>query len=436
MRSAAGRIYLGKYETVRLLGEGGMGSVFLARTLRGDEPVVIKIMHEHIAGEAHFRQRFEQEIRLMAAFRHAHAVGFIEAGDDPTGPCLVMEFAPGVTLDKLLAKNKRFSPMRVRRILGQFCDVLQAAHDAGIIHRDLKPANVMVLDPDTPFEKLKVMDFGLAEMAGPPPPGTLRQYAVGTPGYMSPEQVAGGAVDHRGDIYSVGAILYQLLTGSLPFPGSSPMEILMAQASKPPLTFAALGMADKVPAPVEAVIRSCLAADPAERHDSARLLGEAYETALVKAYGRPAEQEPAAAPASVAPPTAPPVNEPSLDPDALVETLEAYMPEASAAYKVKAFVEEFHGKVLESRPGLIRLWFRAPTKETGSLLSLIGLRRRVGPIEVELQLAHRDTANKNRLSINLLFRPQGGGKAPDFPEWRARCQQIYRGLSRYLMTQT
>jgi len=137
---------------------------------------------------------------------------------------------------------------------------------------------------------------------------------------------------------------------------------------------------------------------------------------------------------AAAPADAPPADEAPHDPHAFVETLEAYMPEGSAAYKVKAFVEEFHGKLLETKPGLMRLWFRAPTKESKSLLSLIGLRRRVGPIEVELRMAHRDTANKNRLSITVLFRPEGGGQAPDLPEWRARCQQIHQGLKRYLMT--
>jgi eukaryotic-like serine/threonine-protein kinase len=431
MHAASGRIFLGKYETVRLLGEGGMGSVSLARSLDGDEPVVIKVMHDHIAGEPAFRERFDREISLMAAFQHPHAVRFIEAGTDPSCPCLVMEFAPGVTLDKLLAKNGPLSPMRIRRILSQFCDVLQAAHDAAIIHRDLKPANLMVLDPDTPFEKLKVMDFGLAEMAGPPPPGAPRQHAVGTPGYMSPEQVAGGHVDHRGDIYSVGAILYQLLSGSLPFPGSSPMEILMAQATEPPVSLASLGLADKVPESVEALIQSCLAVDPEARPQSARQLGEAYEEALVQAYSRPSIQLPPVSPANK-PASTPAADEPAPDPKAFIETLEASMPEASAAYKVKAFVDEFHGKLQETKPGLIRFRFRAPTKESKSILSLIGLRRRVGPIEVELRIAHRDPANENHLSITLLFRPAGGGQAPDFPEWRARCQQILQGIKRYL----
>jgi serine/threonine-protein kinase len=426
-------MYLGKYETVRLLGEGGMGAVFLARQLDGDEPVVVKVMHEHIARDPQFRERFAKEIALMARFRHPNAVGFIDAGDDPSGPCLVMEFAPGITLDKLIAKNGRFSSLRIRRILSQFCDVLQAAHDAGITHRDLKPANMMIIDPDTPFERLKVMDFGLAEMAGPPPPGAPRQYAVGTPGFMSPEQVVGGVVDHRGDIYSAGTIIYQLLSGQLPFPGQSTMEILMAQASKPPQTFAQLGLADKVPAPVEALVRSCLAAEPDERPASARQLAEAYEAALVVAYGKPEpEAVPATATAETPAATSTAPGDEPLDPDALVETLEAYMPEASAAYKVKAFVGEVAGKVLEMGPGRIRVRFRAPTKSPGSsgIWSLLGLRRRVGPIEVELLMKQR----KNCLHITVLFRPAGGGKAPDFPEWRARCRQIYRGLKAFLMT--
>jgi serine/threonine protein kinase len=249
---------------------------------------------------------------------------------------------------------------------------------------------------------------------------------------MSPEQVAGGHVDHRGDIYSVGAILYQLLSGSLPFSGNSAMEILLSQATDPARTFGDMGLADKVPAPLEAVILSCLATEPAERPQSARQLGEAYEAALVEAFGRPSGLRFIPVPPAGTPATAPPVDEPTPDPNAFVETLEASMPEASAGYKVKAFVEEFHGKMLETKPGLIRFRFRAPTKESKSLLSLIGLKRRVGPIEVEMRIAHRDPANANRLFITLLFRREGGRQAPDFPEWRARCQLIHKGLKRYL----
>lgn len=439
MPFAAGRRFLDKYETVRLLGEGGMGAVYLARTLQGDEPVVVKVMHDHIARDAQFRERFAREIELMARFQHEHAVGFLDSGDDPSGPCLVMEFVPGITMDKLIARNGRFSPVRIWRIVTQLCTVLQAAHEVGIIHRDLKPVNLMVLDPDTPFEKLRVMDFGLAEMAGPPTPGAAKQYAVGTPGYMSPEQVAGNPTDHRSDIYSVGAIIYQLLTGRLPFPGETTMEILMAQATKPPPSFAGLGVV--VPAAVEDLVLACLAVEPAERPASAGELGEIYEAALRQNYGGAEEAEAGPWPTrkADAPPAAvPPTEDEPTDPNAYVETLESYMPEASAVYKVRAFVEEVAGKVLDVQPGVMRVWLRAPTKSSGSggFLGMLGLARKVGPIEVELRMRHKDTDKKGLLHITLRFHTAGGGKLPDHPDWQARCRQIHRALKSFLMSQS
>src|SRR5205085_4142838 len=144
---------------------------------------------------------------------------------DPQGPCIIMEYIRGVTLDTLLHRNGRLNPARVSRLLGQLCEALQAAHSEGIVHRDLKPANLMVVDPDTPYEKIKVMDFGLAKLIDHAngigmmyrATETGLDFAVGTPGYISPEQVRGEEVDYRSDLYSVGVILFELLTGKLPF---------------------------------------------------------------------------------------------------------------------------------------------------------------------------------------------------------------------------
>src|SRR5947209_10389418 len=158
-----GRVFLGRYETIRLLGEGGMGRVYLARQLDLGRQVVVKIMHDHIAADPKFRERFQRETLLTARFQHPYAVTVYDASlDDPQGPCIVMEYIRGVTLDRLLQDNTRLGPARVGRLLGQLCEVLQAAHTQGIIHRDLKPANLMIIDPDTPYEKITVMDFGLA----------------------------------------------------------------------------------------------------------------------------------------------------------------------------------------------------------------------------------------------------------------------------------
>ncbi|MEJ5277525.1 MAG: serine/threonine-protein kinase, partial [Thermogemmata sp.] len=198
-----GRIFLGRYEARRLLGEGGMGRVYLARQVDTGRDVVVKVMHEQIAHDPKFRDRFEREMELMRRFRHPGAVQLYEADlNNPAGPCLVMEYVKGVNLETLLARSGRMSPARVGRIIGELCEVLQAAHDENIIHRDLKPANLMIIDPDTPRERVKVMDFGLAKLLDSEDllkkvTDTNVDFAVGTPGYICPEQVRGEEMDHR-----------------------------------------------------------------------------------------------------------------------------------------------------------------------------------------------------------------------------------------------
>src|SRR5579884_1736324 len=160
-----GRVFMGRYEVLRSLGESGMGVVYLGRQLDLGRQVVIKVMHDRIAADPKFRERFQRETLLMAHFQHPYAVTLYDASlDDPGGPCIIMEYIRGVTLDTLTQRNNgRLNPVRIGRLLGQLCEVLQAAHGEGIVHRDLKPANLMVVDPDTPYEKMKVMDFGLAK---------------------------------------------------------------------------------------------------------------------------------------------------------------------------------------------------------------------------------------------------------------------------------
>lgn len=440
-----GHIFLGRYETMRVLGEGGMGKVFLARHRGVNEPVVVKVMHEHLAKNPKFRERFRREMDLMASLQHPHAVRLLEgSADDPNGPCIIMEFVPGITLDKLLAKNGRFSPPRLRRLLAQFCDVLQAAHSKGLVHRDLKPANLMVTDPDTPFEKIKVMDFGLAQMAEPaasvPARGGKGECAVGTPGYMPPEQVRGQPMDHRGDLYSVGVIMYQMLSGRLPFTGRTTMEILMAQATEGPPAFASIGLDGLVPELVEGVVRSCLAVEPEQRPQSARALGEAYEAALIQSYTRPADEpepppeaEKARRTTQLARPSTAPDPEPEEEPvpNALVEYLEAWMPQQIAAYKVRGFAEEVEGQVTESKAERIKIRFKS---EGGSGLGWLGLGRKLPPIEVELHLRKRDPKQPNLLNIKVIMRPSGGGKLPDHPDWHARCRKLHAALKAYLMS--
>jgi serine/threonine protein kinase len=445
-----GRVFLGRYEAIRVLGEGGMGRVYLARQLDLGRQVVVKVMHDHLVSDPKFCERFQRETLLMARFQHPYAVTLYDASlNDPQGPCIIMEYIRGVTLDSLLQRNRRLNPARAGRLLGQLCEVLQAAHTEGIIHRDLKPANLMVVDPDTPYEMVKVMDFGLAKLLDP---DTIKnvtnpnsEFAIGTPGYMCPEQARGEDVDHRGDLYSVGVILYEMLTGQLPFSGGCTMDVLLAHATEDPPPFAQLGLGDLIPEAIENVVRAALAKYPDQRPANARELAERYETALfheqaVRESALPPAHPRAAPSGSKALSTPPvPAPAPAYDPNAVVHQLEAWMPEKIASYKLRGFVQDSGGEVVECVPGRIRVRLGgrgsvyAPPGGS-SISSWLGLTRRSSLIELELHLQRADPARDSQLRITVMLRPVNG--AASDPEWRSRCGQIYCDLRAYLMGQS
>src|SRR5439155_15697071 len=165
----------------------------------------------------------------------------------------------------LLERNKRLSPDRAGRLLGQMCSVLQATHEQGIVHRDLKPGNFMIVHPDTPHEQVKLMDFGLAKMSSmlyisPEELINLSHpTASGTPEYISPEQVRGNDVDRRSDVYSLGVVLFEMLTGHRPFEGADVQKLLQAHADQEPPSFAAVGAAGAASPAIERLVRDCLA---------------------------------------------------------------------------------------------------------------------------------------------------------------------------------
>ncbi|HEY1379774.1 MAG TPA: serine/threonine-protein kinase, partial [Gemmataceae bacterium] len=392
-----------------------------------------------------FRERFQREMLLMARFQHPYVVALFDASlSDPNGPCIIMEYIRGVNLDSLLTKNGRFTPARVGRLLSQLCEVLQVAHDQRIIHRDLKPANLMVVDAETPREKVKVMDFGLAKEIDP---DTLKKvtdtnvdFAIGTPAYICPEQVRGEAMDHRGDLYAVGVILYELLTGRLPFPGPNPMDMLLAHATEPPLPFADVGAGEWVSPEVERVVLRCLEKDAGDRPQSARELAAEYDAALAAAgsalpppaplpIGDPEDRgpdKPFQQPTYITPPD---------DPNAILFTLDAWMPAAVALVKLRGYVHDANGQVLESVPGLIRVRLPAAASAapTGRL-SWLGFGRRSGPIILELHLQQHDE-RESLLNISVLFRPGDGTPATD-ARWRARCVAHFINLRGYMIGNT
>jgi eukaryotic-like serine/threonine-protein kinase len=439
-----GRVFLGRYQVISLLGEGGMGKVFLARQLDLDRQVVVKVMHDHVAADPKFCERFQRETLTMAKFQHSYAVTLYDASlNDPQGPCIVMEYIRGTPLDQLMEKNGgRLSPARAGRLLGQLCEVLQAAHKAGIIHRDLKPANLMVIDADTPYEKIKVMDFGLAKLLDSPSYKQVSQtgidFAVGTPAYICPEQVRGEPMDHRGDIYSVGVLIYEMLTGRTPFSGNSSMDILLAHATETPPSFADVGAANIVPPAVEKVVQGCLAKDPAHRPASARDLAESYERAL-------AGDEIAKKTKKVEPPTTEvmPSPLPNLlpkndDPNAVTFQLAAWMPEAIAAHKLKGFVYDAKGEVVESVPGRIRVRLGGPGSKyqfKPRRRSWLAIGRRSGLIEMDLHMVQAAPNQASQLFMTVQMRSVDGVPGND-DSLRDFCSRIFVNLRGYLMAQT
>jgi serine/threonine protein kinase len=426
-----GRVFLGRYEPIKLLGEGGMGRVYLAKQSDLGRQVVVKVMHDHIAADPKFRERFQRETLLMAQFQHPCIVALYDASlNDPEGPCIVMEYIKGISLDVLLHRNGKLSAARITRLLSQLCEALQAAHQEGIVHRDLKPSNLMVVDPDTPYEKIKVMDFGLAKLVSNDTgmamyhkaQETGADFAVGTPGYISPEQVRGEDIGYRSDIYSVGVILYELLTGRLPFHREETMDVLLAHATESPPSFAEIGVSEGIPLAVERVVMSCLEKDPNLRPASARDLSQAFEQAIFEdQMSATTEQAPETQAEIIATPPPPK----HTDPNTLIYHMEAWMPDSLASYKLRGFVQDMCGEVLVSQPGVIKVRMEDLTSSTWNLF------KKRGVIDMELQMERTNPAQPNFLLITVVM------SSPDkksllTSSWRERCNQIFVELRGYL----
>ncbi len=443
------QVILGKYKITRLLDEGGMCKVFLARQTSPERDVAVKMLKESMESHPRAVEFFRREIHIMSRFQHPHAVAYLDSsGGQTQNPVLVMEYLRGNDLGTLLARQGRFTPERAGRLLVQLCDVLQAAHVAGIVHRDIKPGNLMVLHPGTPQETLKLMDFGLARMASllyisPEELGDNGlPGAAGTPEYICPEQVRGTEMDGRGDLYSVGVVLYEMLSGKRPFESEDQERLMLAHESEPPPSFASKGLPGVVPPMIESLVRSCLAKFPDGRPKDAAELARRYEQALGRRIA-PARLT-VVGPASVTetPPPRPtvvpaPAARPPEDRNALRQSFEACMPEVMAMMKIKGFIFDLGGEVVESVPGMIRvrLTERQPAKKRSGLFALIGRgggqpEAPAATTDIELHMERKDPRNTSQLTITLVMRPGGG---PASPEWQARCAQVIRDLKGYLM---
>ena len=257
-----GRLLDGRYAVTARIAHGGMATVYRATDTRLDREVALKVMHAELARDEDFVRRFIGEAKSVARLSHQNVVAVYDQGADGPFLYLTMEYVPGRTLKELLRDSGRFSPATALEIMDGVLDGLAAAHASGIVHRDVKPENVLV----TADGRVKVADFGLARAlsaAGHTRAGLL----IGTVAYVPPEQVTGGTTGPRGDVYSAGVMLFELLTGRLPFTGDTPLSIAYQHVRENPIPPSRLD--PEVPPWADAIVLRAMAKDPRDRYQSA-----------------------------------------------------------------------------------------------------------------------------------------------------------------------
>ena len=265
-----GRVFDSKYRLDQRLGGGGMGTVYRATHLLIERTVAVKVLSQRFVGDETAQQRFRREARASGRMQHPNAVLVNDFGATEDGWLyIVMELLEGQTLRELLAREAPLDPARVVSFMLQTCAAVGAAHDAGLIHRDLKPANIFIEQRPNLAAVVKVLDFGVAKFVVEEHDddyNTLTQVGaiIGTPRYMSPEQCSGAApLTPASDVYSLGIILYEMLTGAVPFSAETPLAVALKQVSEAPIP--PRGIVPAIPAELERVVLHALAKDPRVR---------------------------------------------------------------------------------------------------------------------------------------------------------------------------
>ncbi len=260
---------IGHYQIHKLLGKGGMGSVYLGEDTLLHRKVAIKTLRVDLAENEIAKERFLREARIVAGLKHDHIVTIYSVGEENGIPYFAMEYLEGYSLENVLQRKKKLTWHQILRLGREIARALAAAHAKGLIHRDVKPGNIWIEQAggDKTKTKIKILDFGLArfthQVAGP----TLAGMVVGTPHYLSPEQARGKELDPRSDLFSLGVVLYRLATRAFPFDGTDTLSVLSALAidSPPPISE---NRPDVIPE-VEAFILQLLEKEPVDRPASA-----------------------------------------------------------------------------------------------------------------------------------------------------------------------
>jgi serine/threonine-protein kinase len=276
-----GTVLADRYALGELLGRGGMAEVYLATDRVLDRPVACKVLGGWLANDHTFVERFRREALAAARISHPNLVAVFDAGSEDGVHYIVMEHVPGVTLADVLRMEGRLPPARAAGIAASVADALAVAHAARIVHRDVKPANVML----TPDGRTKLMDLGIARNID----GETITHAssvLGTAGYISPEQARGEPVDHRSDIYSLGCVLYEMLTGRQPFEGGDPLAVAYKHVHEVPIP--PTSIEPSIPPDLDAVTLRAMEKEPAARFQSAADIAAALGDRTVPVAPMPA----------------------------------------------------------------------------------------------------------------------------------------------------
>ena len=275
--SLIGQIVGGRYRVTQLLGEGGMGRVYVAEQQMGTNvrKVAVKTLQSQYAQDPQVLARFHRECGTVSELEHPNTIHFFDFGQTPDGQLYIaMEFVQGQSLSAALQQGP-MRPERVLKILAQVCGSLEEAHGRGVVHRDLKPDNIILTTRAGQADFVKVLDFGIAKRSEAKDKAqeqklTQQGMVLGTPPYMSPEQFSGKELDARSDIYSLGVMAYEMLTGRLPFEADTAWEWATAHMTAAPFPFESIPAAAGVPSPMKQAILRALSKDRGDRQPDVR----------------------------------------------------------------------------------------------------------------------------------------------------------------------
>jgi serine/threonine-protein kinase len=279
-----GSVIAERYHVLRKLGEGGMGQVYLAEHVKMGRQSAVKVMHPAMVHDAGAIGRFNREAANASRIDHPNVAGIYDFGETPDGLVyLAMQYVEGETLTQMVRANGALPPSRAAEITRQAAEGLHAAHGMGIVHRDLKPDNIMVTRDRDGLDCVKVVDFGIAKAAGNASQKVTRTgTVVGTPEYMSPEQLAGEEVDARTDLYSLALVAFNMLTGELPFPAVSTQTSMIMRLTEKPKSLAEMKADVAWTDEVQAVMTKALEREASHRYATTRDFGRALHSAIEK----------------------------------------------------------------------------------------------------------------------------------------------------------